>query len=327
MKNILVTGGAGFIGSNFIHHILKKDPDIQIINLDALTYAGSVGNLNDLPDQGRHTFVHGNICDAKEIHGIVRKYSVDTIAHFAAETHVDRSIGAPVDFMQANMLGTFTLLEVARAYGIRFHHVSTDEVYGSLSPGDAPWTEGSPYAPHSPYSASKAASDHLVRAYGHTYRLAYTITNCSNNYGPRQFPEKLIPLAITNALVGRLIPIYGDGKQVRDWLYVGDHCEAIRLVLEKGRIGETYNVGGSNQPTNLEIIYMLCGILDELVPLVSGRTYTGLIEHVTDRAGHDRRYAVDSTKIRDELGWRATTTLQEGLMKTVKWYVERTGKW
>jgi len=326
MKNILVTGGAGFIGSNFIHHILKRESDIHIINLDALTYAGNPTNLDNLPNPARYTFVEGNICREQELSCIMHQYDINTIVHFAAETHVDKSICTPKRFMRTNIMGTFALLEEARKHSIRFHHVSTDEVYGSLSPGDAPWTEASPYAPNSPYSASKAASDHLVRSYGHTYGVAYTITNCTNNYGPRQHPEKLIPLTITNALKGEQIPVYGDGQQIRDWIYVDDHCEAIRLVLERGKIGETYNVGGGNQPSNFEIINTICDILDENVLSTTIRTYKDLIQHVEDRPGHDRRYAIDSTKIRKELGWRPRKSLQEGFMETVKWYVERATK-
>ncbi len=329
MKNILVTGGAGFIGSNFIHHMMGYDPTIRIINLDKLTYAGCTDNLNSLLGdwlRGKVWMAKGDICNTSTVEETLNMTTCDTIVHFAAETHVDRSIHAPDIFMQTNVIGTFTLLKAAREHGIRFHHISTDEVYGSLSPSEAPWTEDSPYAPNSPYSASKAASDHLVRSYGHTYGLPYTITNCSNNYGPRQFPEKLIPLTITRALKGEAIPIYGDGKQVRDWLYVDDHCEAIRLVLEKGKLGETYNVGGGNQPTNIDIVTSICEILDELVPNNGQRSYKELIQYVEDRAGHDRRYAIDSTKIRTELGWSPKTSLQDGLMKTVKWYVERVGK-
>lgn len=322
MNNILVTGGAGFIGSNFIHHMMKHS-NVRIINFDAMTYAGNLDNLVGLPDEGyRYIGYKQDICNADEIAHLMQIWSVDTIVHFAAETHVDRSINAPDVFMKTNVMGTFTLLEVAREHNIRFHHISTDEVYGSLSPSGASWTEDSKYAPNSPYSASKAASDHLVRSYGHTYGLPYTITNCTNNYGPRQFPEKLIPLTITNALAGKPIPIYGDGKQIRDWIYVEDHCEAIRLVLENGRIGETYNIGGGNQPTNISIVTSICEILDELMPNNTRRSYKELIRYVDDREGHDRRYAIDSTKIRKELGWQPKTFLQEGLMKTVKWYLK-----
>jgi len=315
MKNILVTGGAGFIGSNFIHHMLQCDPEVCIVNLDALTYAGNLDNLVDLPTQNRYMMVVGDVCDSKLLKRIMHKAPIDAIVHFAAETHVDRSIAGPGQFMQTNVMGTFTLLELAREHGIRFHHVSTDEVYGSLGPSEAPWDEQAPYAPNSPYSASKAASDHLVRVYGHTYGLPFTITNCSNNYGPRQHPEKLIPLTITNTLAGKPTPVYGNGEQIRDWIYVEDHCEAIRLVLEKGRIGETYNVGGDNQPINIEIICMIHDILGK-----------GSIEHVKDRLGHDCRYAIDSSKIYRELGWEPKKSLRDGLEETVKWYKERADK-
>ncbi len=328
MKNILVTGGAGFIGSNFIHHMMKHYPNLCINNLDALTYAGNMDNLEGIEglDGSRLWTLKNNICDNFSIEEAVDTIHCDTIVHFAAETHVDRSIDAPDVFMKTNVMGTFELLEVAREHGIRFHHVSTDEVYGSLSPSEAPWTEDSPYAPNSPYSASKAASDHLVRSYGHTYGLPYTITNCSNNYGPRQFPEKLIPLTIKNALEGKPIPVYGDGLQIRDWIYVEDHCEAIRLVLESGKLGETYNIGCGNQPTNIHIVTSICEILDELMPNNIRRSHKELIRYVDDRHGHDRRYAIDSTKIRKEHGWQPKTSLQEGLMKTVKWYMERAKK-
>jgi len=314
VNNILVTGGAGFIGSNFIHYVLGRDPDIQIVNLDAMTYAGNMDNLEGLPPD-RLWNVHGNICDAAVLDMVLRTCFIDTIVHFAAETHVDRSIDAPNVFMQTNVMGTFNLLELARKHNIRFHHVSTDEVYGSLSPGEDPWTEASPYAPNSPYSASKAASDHLVRSYGHTYGLEYTITNCTNNYGPRQHPEKLIPLAITNTLAGKPTPVYGDGQQIRDWVHVEDHCEAIWQVLAKGKMGETYNIGGDNQPTNLHIV---CAIHRAL-----GK---GSIEYVEDRLGHDCRYAIDSTKIYEELGWEPKKPLWVGLKETVEWYKERADK-
>ena len=314
MKNILVTGGAGFIGSNFIHYALRTDPDIHIANLDALTYAGSLDNLKGLPADRLWT-IQGDICDISILNHLWRSHPIDTIVHFAAETHVDRSIHGPEQFMRTNVMGTLNLLELARKHNIRFHHVSTDEVYGSLSPSEAPWDEQAPYAPNSPYSASKAASDHLVRAYGHTYGLPFTITNCSNNYGPRQHPEKLIPLTITNTLAGKSTPVYGNGEQIRDWIYVEDHCEAIRLVLEKGRIGETYNVGGDNQPINVEIICMIHDILGK-----------GSIEHVKDRLGHDCRYAIGSSKIYRELGWEPKKSLRDGLEETVKWYKERADK-
>jgi dTDP-glucose 4,6-dehydratase len=331
MHNILVTGGAGFIGSNFIRYLLRAEPDINIVNLDALTYAGNLENLKDLPDPGRHAFVRGDICDRPLVDDLLHRYQVDTVVHFAAETHVDRSILGPEQFIQTNIYGTFTLLEAVRQYWlaenafpleeIRFHHVSTDEVFGSLGPGDPPFSETTPYAPSSPYAASKAASDHLVRAYAHTYRLPVTITNCSNNYGPHQFPEKLIPLMILNALDGRPLPIYGDGQQIRDWLYVEDHCEAIWIVVCKGKPSETYNIGGDNQPANLTVITTLCDILDECLPRSPHIPHVSLMQSVPDRPGHDRRYAMDITKIRRELGWQPCQSLASGLLKTVEWYI------
>lgn len=325
MKSVLITGGAGFIGSNFVRHLLLAGPDLRLVTLDALTYAGSLENLKDLPDPARHTFVQGNICDRILVENILRQYQIDTLVHFAAESHVDRSIFGPGPFVQTNLVGTFTLLEAARLVwgksdgfgGRRFHHVSTDEVFGSLAPNDPAFCETSSYDPHSPYSASKAGSDHLARAYFHTYGLPVTLTNCSNNYGPYQFPEKLIPLVILNALQGQPLPVYGDGKQVRDWLYVEDHCEAIRLVLEKGRPGETYNIGGSNQLTNIEIVQQICSILDELRP--DSAPHDRLITHVPDRPGHDRRYAMNITKIQTELGWTPRHNLTSGLRATVEW--------
>jgi dTDP-glucose 4,6-dehydratase len=332
MQNVLITGGAGFIGSNFVHFLLRVEPDIQIVNLDALTYAGSRENLKGLPDLGRHLFVHGDICDRNLVDDLLRKYSIDTIVHFAAETHVDRSIVGPGQFIQTNVIGTYTLLEAARRYWleegqqtcptVRFHHVSTDEVYGTLAPDDPAWTEEIPYAPSSPYAASKAASDHLVRSYGHTYGLPVSITNCSNNYGPRQFPEKLIPLMIFNALDGKPLPIYGDGLQIRDWLYVEDHCEAIWQVIKRGPEGETYNIGGGNQPTNLALVQSLCRVLDELVPDSPYKPHAELIQFVEDRPGHDRRYAMDITKIGRELGWEPRQWLESGLKKTIGWYLQ-----
>ncbi len=331
MRNVLVTGGAGFIGSNFVRFILKTEPGVQVVNLDLLTYAGSLENLKDLPDAGRHTFVKGDICNRELVDGLLRQYQIDTIAHFAAETHVDRSIVGPAQFIQTNVMGTFTLLEAARQFWlaeqafpadrVRFHHVSTDEVFGTLGPGDPPWNESTPYAPNSPYSASKAASDHLVRAYNHTYGLPVTITNCSNNYGPYQFPEKLIPLMILSGMQGKPLPVYGDGNQIRDWLFVEDHCEAIWLVLKKGRVGETYNVGGDNQPTNLVVVQTLCDILDECLPNSPFAPHEKLITHVTDRPGHDRRYDIDIGKISRELGWHPRQDLQSGLLKTAEWYL------
>jgi dTDP-glucose 4,6-dehydratase len=332
MENILVTGGAGFIGSNFVHFILRIEPQVRIINLDALTYAGSRENLTNLPDPDRHIFVHGDILDRELVDRLLRDYEIDTVAHFAAETHVDRSIHGPEQFMKTNVMGTFNLLEATRQFWlvergladqkVHFHHVSTDEVYGSLLPGEPAWTEEIPYAPNSPYAASKAASDHLVRAYHHTYGLPITITNCTNNYGPRQFPEKLIPLMILNAIEGKPLPIYGDGQQIRDWLFVEDHCEAIWRVIQQGRIGSTYNVGGNNQPPNLEIVQTLCKILDERYPEAPHFPHHSLIKYVTDRPGHDRRYAMDITKIGKELGWEPREWLESGLEKTTHWYIE-----
>jgi len=329
---MLVTGGAGFIGANFIHTVLRADRRVKIINLDALTYAGSLENLRDLPDPSRHVFVHGNICDRALVDGLLREHNIDTIVHFAAETHVDRSILGPAPFIETNILGTFTLLEAARQFWlvehkrsapeVRFHHVSTDEVYGSLEPGAPAWTEETPYDPHSPYSAAKASSDHLVRAYGHTYGLPVTISNCSNNYGPYQFPEKLIPLIALNAIDGKNLPVYGDGMQIRDWLYVEDHCEAIWQIVSAGKAGETYNIGGNNQPPNIEIVNTICDILDEVQPESPHTPHRNLIRYVTDRPGHDRRYAMDITKINRELGWQPRYNLTDGLLSTVKWYLE-----
>jgi dTDP-glucose 4,6-dehydratase len=331
MNNILVTGGAGFIGSNFIHFLLKVEPGVQIINLDALTYAGSQENLKDLPAPDHHIFVHGDILDRDLVDRLLREYQIDTVVHFAAETHVDRSIHGPMQFIQTNVVGTFTLLEAVRQFWlnedalgdkrVHFHHVSTDEVFGTLAPDEPAWTEEIPYAPNSPYAASKASSDHLVRSYHHTYGLPVTITNCSNNYGPRQFPEKLIPLMILNALQGKPLPIYGDGQQIRDWLYVQDHCEAIWRVIVNGEVGETYNVGGNNQPPNLEIVHTICKTLDNFMPDSPHIPHESLIEFVADRPGHDRRYAMDITKIGKELGWEPREWLESGLQKTVEWYL------
>lgn len=331
MKNILVTGGAGFIGSNFVRFVLKIDHGVQVINLDKLTYAGSLENLNDLPDSSRHTFVQGDICDRMLLDSLLHAHQVDTIVHFAAESHVDRSIHDPGAFVQTNVVGTFTLLEAARQYWlnekalggepVRFHHISTDEVFGTLDPDAPAWTEETPYAPNSPYAASKAASDHLVRAYGHTYGLPYSITNCSNNYGPYQFPEKLIPLMILNALEGKPLPIYGDGGQIRDWLYVEDHCEAIWLVITRGQPGTTFNIGGGAQPTNLTVVQQLCGILDEALPASPHAPHAALMRRVADRPGHDRRYAIDFGKISSELGWQPRQSLGSGLQKTAEWYI------
>jgi dTDP-glucose 4,6-dehydratase len=326
---ILVTGGAGFIGSNFVLDWLAQS-DEPVINLDKLTYAGNLENLAALQGDTRHIFVQGDICDFDLVAGLLKQYQPSAIVHFAAESHVDRSIHGPGEFMRANIDGTFTLLEAARGYwntldaddkaGFRFHHVSTDEVYGSLQPDDAPFLETSVYQPNSPYSASKAASDHLVRAWHHTYGLPVTTSNCSNNYGPYHFPEKLIPLIIANALAGKQLPIYGDGQQIRDWLYVKDHCSAIRRILEAGRVGEVYNVGGWNEKPNIDIVNVIVGLLDELKPDPAG-SYARLISYVTDRPGHDRRYAIDAQKIEHELGWRPAETFETGIRKTVEWYL------
>jgi len=332
MKNVLVTGGAGFIGSNFVRFLQAHEKDVQVINLDALTYAGSLLNLEDIPDLDRHIFIRGDICDRSLVDDILHQYSIDTIVHFAAETHVDRSILGPGQFIQTNVIGTYTLLEAARQSWmvdhtvpldmVRFHHVSTDEVFGTLSPDDPPFNEETAYSPRSPYAASKAASDHLVRAYHHTYGLPVTISNCTNNYGPYQFPEKLIPLIILHARDGKPLPVYGDGQQVRDWLFVDDHCEAIWKILREGKIGQTYAIGGDNQPANLVIVETICEIMDE----VSGNSphvpHRQLIQFVADRPGHDRRYDMDITKIRTELGWEPRQTLTTGLVQTVQWYLD-----
>ncbi|HVJ08711.1 MAG TPA: dTDP-glucose 4,6-dehydratase [Acidisarcina sp.] len=327
---ILVTGGAGFIGSNFVCQWIRSGGS-QVVNLDKLTYAGNPGNLAELADDDRHVFARGDIRDRAGVHDLFAKYQPRAIVHFAAESHVDRSILGPEEFIQTNVFGTFALLEEALAYfrtlqaseqeRFRFLHVSTDEVYGSLRPEDPAFSEETPYAPNSPYSASKAGSDHLVRAYHHTYGLKTLTTNCSNNYGPFQFPEKLIPLILLNALAGKPLPIYGDGQNVRDWLYVGDHCEAIRVVLEEGRPGETYNIGGNNEKTNLQVVETVCALLDELRPNPSAGSYRSLITFVKDRPGHDRRYAIDAEKIARELGWRPRESFETGMRKTVEWYL------
>jgi len=330
--SVLVTGGAGFIGSNFIHHILaRRGFSGKVVNLDKLTYAGNPGNLAGAQKYGRrYVFVRGDICDPGCVKAAMKRHGVNCIVNFAAESHVDRSIQGPAEFINTNINGTFVLLEAARELwkgdaATRFHHVSTDEVYGSLGPKGR-FTEKTPYDPRSPYSASKASSDHLVSAYGHTYGLQVTISNCSNNYGPRQFPEKLIPLMILNALEGKPLPVYGDGKNVRDWLYVEDHCDAIRLLLEKGRPGETYNIGGGCEKRNIDLVKNLCSALESLAPSAAnaalrGRKYSGLITYVKDRPGHDRRYAIDYSKIRRELGWNPAHTFAEGLARTVEWYL------
>ena len=330
---ILVTGGAGFIGGNFVLDWLAGS-DEPVVNLDALTYAGNLHTLESLKNDARHVFVHGDIGDAILVPELLKKHRPRAVVNFAAESHVDRSIHGPADFIQTNVLGTFNLLESVRAYwselpeseksAFRFLHVSTDEVYGSLEKDDAPFAETHRYEPNSPYSASKAASDHLVRAWHHTYGLPVLTTNCSNNYGPYHFPEKLIPLVILNALAGKLLPIYGDGQQIRDWLYVRDHCSAIRRVLEAGRLGETYNVGGWNEKANLEVVNTICVLLDELQPRADGKSYAEQISFVTDRAGHDRRYAIDARKLERELGWKPAETFESGIRKTVQWYLDNT---
>jgi len=331
VKNILVTGGCGFIGANFVRLALDRLGDCRLFNLDKLTYAGNPDNLKDLAGDPRYLFVRGDICDSTLVESLFAEHRFDTVVHFAAESHVDRSITGPAAFIQTNIIGTFVLLEAARKTWLtghsspvtshRFLHVSTDEVYGSL--GDTGlFTEETPYDPRSPYSASKASSDHLASAYHHTYGLPVLITNCSNNYGPYQFPEKLIPLIFNNALNGKELPVYGDGSNVRDWLYVVDHCAAILAVLEKGRVGETYNVGGHNEKRNLEIVHTICDLLDKKVgPLPSGQIRRSLIRFVTDRPGHDKRYAIDAGKIQRELGWFPSVTFAEGIDKTVDWYL------
>jgi dTDP-glucose 4,6-dehydratase len=330
---LLVTGGAGFIGSNFVLDWLAapETRDEPVVDLDALTYAGNLANLASLQGDARHTFVQGDIGDRALVDQLLARHRPRAVVHFAAESHVDRSIHGPGAFMKTNVEGTFTLLEAARGYwgaldgdakaAFRFLHVSTDEVYGSLAPGAPAFTEEHPYEPNSPYAASKAASDHLVRAWHHTYGLPVVTTNCSNNYGPYQFPEKLIPLMIVNALAGKPLPVYGDGMQVRDWLYVGDHCAAIRTVLARGRLGETYNIGGWNEKANREIVQTLCALLDELRPDPAG-PYARLVAFVADRPGHDRRYAIDARKIERELGWRPAETFASGIRKTVHWYLD-----
>ena len=327
---ILVTGGAGFIGANFVLDWLAQS-DEPVLNVDKLTYAGNLETLKSLDGDARHVFVQADICDRATIDALLARHRPRAVVHFAAESHVDRSIHGPGEFVRTNVEGTFTLLEAARGYwsqldgearaGFRFLHVSTDEVYGSLAPDAPAFTETHPYEPNSPYSASKAASDHLVRAWHHTYGLPVVTTNCSNNYGPYQFPEKLIPLMIVNALAGKALPIYGDGMNVRDWLYVKDHCSAIRAALTQGRLGETYNVGGWNEMPNLDIVHTICAILDELRPRAEG-SYTAQITYVKDRPGHDRRYAIDARKIERELGWRPAETFETGIRKTVQWYLD-----
>lgn len=324
MKQVLVTGGAGFIGANYVRYLLSHRRDINVVVLDALTYAGNIENLHDV--EGYH-FIQGDICDGKLVDSLFATYNFDLVVHFAAESHVDRSIYGPAAFVETNIIGTFVLLETARKHWVgefgrkRFHHVSTDEVFGTLSPAAPAFREDTAYDPRSPYSASKAASDHLVRAYFHTYDLPVSLSNCSNNYGPYQFPEKLIPVVITSCLEGEPIPVYGDGMQIRDWLYVEDHCQAIQKIVEEGDIGETYNIGGGNQTPNIEITKMICSLLDEKVPNSPYIPHENLIAHVNDRPGHDRRYAINSTKISNELRWEPNHDLSSGMEKTVEWYL------
>jgi len=332
VRNVLVTGGAGFIGSNFVRYVLEQDPLVRLTSLDALTYAGSLDNLKDLPDPDRHSFVHGDIRDLETVTDVLRDHRIDTVVHLAAESHVDRSILNPAPFVQTNILGSFNLLEAARlAWGregvipsgsCRFLHVSTDEVFGSLGADDPAFSETTPYAPNSPYAASKAASDHLARAYVRTYGLPAIITNCSNNYGPYQLPEKLIPFMFLNAVEGKPLPIYGDGQQVRDWLHVQDHCDGLWRALISGRPGDTYNFGGGVQASNLEMVQRICSHLDQLLPTSPSCPHASLIAFVADRPGHDRRYAMDSTKARTELGWGPAHTLEEGLRETIEWYLQ-----
>lgn len=328
---ILVTGGAGFIGANFVLDWVAQT-DEPVINLDKLTYAGNLENLSSIEGDKRHLFVQGDIADTQLVQRLLAEHQPRAILNFAAESHVDRSIHGPEDFIETNVVGTFRLLEAVRTYwkgldadaqqSFRFLHVSTDEVYGSLAKDDPAFTETHQYEPNSPYSASKAASDHLVRAYHHTYGLPVLTTNCSNNYGPYHFPEKLIPLMIVNALAGKALPVYGDGQQIRDWLYVKDHCSAIRRVLEAGTVGEVYNVGGWNEKPNLDIVHIVCALLDELRPRTDGKPYNEQIAYVTDRPGHDRRYAIDARKLERELGWKPAETFETGIRKTVEWYLD-----
>ena len=349
MGAVLVTGGAGFIGANFVEYWLEAHPGDRVVVLDALTYAGNRASLQAVEGRAAFEFVHGDICDGDFARKLIREREISTIVHFAAESHVDRSIVGPEEFLRTNVLGTQSLLQAARAVWmpdgtasaqVRFHHISTDEVYGSLGPDDPAFSEGTPYAPNSPYAASKAASDHLVRAYHHTYGLPVTTSNCSNNYGPHQFPEKLIPLMIVNALEGKPLPVYGDGGNVRDWLYVTDHCRAIERVLLDGQVGETYNVGGRNQWRNVDVVHLLCGLLDEAFaadpslaarfpasPPAKGRPVSGLVAFVKDRPGHDRRYAVATAKLERELGFTPQESFQTGLRKTVAWYLKHEAWW
>ena len=331
IKNLLITGGAGFIGTNLVRYFLQNCPEVEhVVNLDALTYAGSLLNLEEIAVKypSRYTFVHGDICDSKVLEEIFQKYSIDTVAHLAAESHVDRSIDNPRAFLETNIIGTYELLQAAKnSWGkrtdVRFHHVSTDEVYGSLGE-EGFFTENTRYDPSSPYSSSKAASDHLVKAWYRTYDLPVTISNCSNNYGAYQFPEKLIPLMIQKAVAGEPLPVYGKGENVRDWLYVSDHCSAIDTVIRRGEVGQTYNVGGWNEWKNINLVNLLCDILQDLKPLENGKNYRELITFVTDRPGHDLRYAIDASKIKDELGWEPSLKFEDGLRATVEWYLDNT---
>ena len=347
MKTLLVTGGAGFIGTNFVYYWLDKYPDDRVIVLDALTYAGNRESLTEAERNPKFEFIHGNIMDQSLVEELLASRNIDTIVHFAAESHVDRSISGPDAFIDTNVVGTHSLLKAAKKIWLdsgpkahRFHHISTDEVYGTLGPDDPAFSETTPYAPNSPYAASKAASDHLVRAYHETYGLEVTTSNCSNNYGPFQFPEKLIPLMITNIFHNRPIPVYGDGKQIRDWLYVDDHNLGVDLILKKGSIGETYNIGGNNEQYNLDIVHLVCSIMDETfagtsdlqqrfpeAPPAGGKPSSNLITHVTDRLGHDRRYAINAAKITTDLGYTPRTTFDAGIRKTVRWYLDHEDWW
>lgn len=334
-RSIVITGGAGFIGSNFVHHWCENYPEDRVIVLDALTYAGNLNNLGTLKDRKNFRFLQGDICDRALVDELFAGENIDTVAHFAAESHVDRSILGPGAFVQTNVVGTFTLLESFRQHWLsnhqpdnyRFLHVSTDEVYGSLGVDDPAFTETTPYAPNSPYSASKAGSDHLARAYFHTYGMPTIITNCSNNYGSYHFPEKLIPLMCINILLGKPLPVYGDGQNVRDWLYVRDHCQALDTVIHKGKAGETYNIGGNNEVKNIDLVRMLCDLMDELAPDLPVKPAQNLITFVRDRPGHDRRYAIDASKIRTELGWQPEETVEGGLRKTIQWYLDHRDWW
>jgi dTDP-glucose 4,6-dehydratase len=334
-RSIVITGGAGFIGSNFVHHWCENYPEDRVIVLDALTYAGNLNNLATLKDRKNFRFLQGDICDRALVDELFAGENIDTVAHFAAESHVDRSILGPGAFVQTNVVGTFTLLESFRQHWLsnhqpdnyRFLHVSTDEVYGSLGVDDPAFTETTPYAPNSPYSASKAGSDHLARAYFHTYGMPTIITNCSNNYGSYHFPEKLIPLMCINILLGKPLPVYGDGQNVRDWLYVRDHCQALDTVIHKGKAGETYNIGGNNEVKNIDLVRMLCELMNELAPDLPVKPAQNLITFVKDRPGHDRRYAIDASKIRTELGWQPQETVEGGLRKTIQWYLDHRDWW